>query len=558
MLWAAWADALGFISELTDDAGLRRRLAGRPLNAPLTWTRRVGGRFGVDVQLPAGCYSDDTQLRLAVARTVSNRGFDVDAFARIELPVWPAYALGGGRATKAAAANLAKSGIPWFGNFFTGWTDAGGNGVAMRIQPHVWAAPHPGDLGPHLVDVLLNAVTTHGHPRGIIGAVLHALALGSALDSGQVPGPDRWLSLLDMTEQTLKLLDHHPELSSLWRPSWEKTTGQRLDEAWRITIDECRKMLLDTQPAVDALITADASGHDSAYAELVGSLGLADSKTRGSGTATALAALALAAAYPNDPSDAALLSARAVGTDTDTIATMAAAIIGAVADVPPPEPLLDAEHLGREATRLASIAARQPTSAFSYPDPLHWTPPQTQLDAVGTIDGALALAGLGWLEPVPDSEPIAARGSAWQWMRSDFGPTFLLKRRVEVRPLPPGARPFRREPGAPTHQVARNSANRQTPLYEDDGMHTEHSTGLGQAGTVDLPTAGARRSKSEGPTEVDVDQMLTWVARRGYADDAIGYAIRRIVGLGTLEQLQAFTTALWARAKRRTQFNDEP
>jgi ADP-ribosylglycohydrolase len=556
MLWAGWADALGFISELTDAAGLQRRLAGQPLDAPVAWTRRVGGRFGVDVQLPAGCYSDDTQLRLATARAISSRGFDVDAFARIELPVWPAYALGGGRATKAAAANLAKSGTPWFGNFFTGWTDAGGNGVAMRIQPHVWAASHPGDLGPHIVDLLLNAVTTHGHPRGIVGAVLHALALGSALDGGQVPGPGRWHALLDMTEQAVKLMDRHPELSSLWRPSWEKTTGHRLDEVWRNTVDECRKMLLDAQGTIDALLKADTLGRASTYTALVDSLGLADPKTKGSGTATAIAALILAAIYPEDPSGAALLSARAIGTDTDTIATMAGAIIGAVADVPPPTPLLDAEHLTNEAVRLAAIAAGQSTAAFSYPDPLHWVPPQAQLDAVGTVEGEMALAGLGWLEPAPDREPVTARGSAWQWMLSDFGPTFLLKRRVEIRPLPPAAQPFRRKSGSPTRQVGSTDSRAQTPLYDDGDVHTERATRRGQAGAVELPAGDRRRPSGDRPTEADVDQMLTWVAKQGYTDEAIGYAVRRIVGLGTLEQLVAFTTALWARAKVRTRFND--
>jgi hypothetical protein len=51
MLWAAWADALGFISELTDDAGLLRRLRGKPLTEPVQWTRRVGGQFGADMTL---------------------------------------------------------------------------------------------------------------------------------------------------------------------------------------------------------------------------------------------------------------------------------------------------------------------------------------------------------------------------------------------------------------------------------------------------------------------------------------------------------------------------
>ncbi len=32
---------------------------------------------------------------------------------------------------------MAKPGTPWFDNFYDGWLNADGNGVAMRIQPHV-------------------------------------------------------------------------------------------------------------------------------------------------------------------------------------------------------------------------------------------------------------------------------------------------------------------------------------------------------------------------------------------------------------------------------------
>ena len=69
-LWAAYGDALGWISELTDEAGLKRRTAGAPLCRPIKWTRRIGGRSGVTTSLPQGCYSDDSQLRLATSRAI--------------------------------------------------------------------------------------------------------------------------------------------------------------------------------------------------------------------------------------------------------------------------------------------------------------------------------------------------------------------------------------------------------------------------------------------------------------------------------------------------------
>ena len=136
-LWAAYGDALGWISELTNERSLLKRTAGKPLIKPIPWKRRIGGRTGIVVDLPQGCYSDDTQLRLATGRAIRSEGFDVEAFAKVELPVWLSYALGGGRATSLAATNLIKRSTPWFANTFKGWNNSGGNGAAMRIQPHV-------------------------------------------------------------------------------------------------------------------------------------------------------------------------------------------------------------------------------------------------------------------------------------------------------------------------------------------------------------------------------------------------------------------------------------
>ena len=128
-----YGDALGWISELTDEAGLMRRTRGEPLAEPVTWKRRIGGRTGITASLPKGCYSDDSQLRLATSRAIRADGFDVEAFAKVELPIWLSYALGGGRSTTAAAEHLAKTRAPWFANTFKGWTASRGNGAAMRV-----------------------------------------------------------------------------------------------------------------------------------------------------------------------------------------------------------------------------------------------------------------------------------------------------------------------------------------------------------------------------------------------------------------------------------------
>jgi ADP-ribosylglycohydrolase len=191
-LWAAYGDALGFITELADSQALARRGVHLPLTEPVAWRRRVGGRFGPTVELPAGCASDDTQLRLATCCSIRSDGvFDAETFAKIELPVWSAYALGAGRGSREAAANLRRRDVSWATNFFetdrSVYVNGGGNGAAMRIQPHVWAASeHTQDRW--RTDVIVNAICTHGHMRGILGALFHAACLERTLVGGAVLG----------------------------------------------------------------------------------------------------------------------------------------------------------------------------------------------------------------------------------------------------------------------------------------------------------------------------------------------------------------------------------
>jgi len=547
MLWAAWADALGFISELTDDAGLRRRLQGRPLTEPVRWTRRVGGKFGVDMALPAGCYSDDTQLRLATARAVHGAGFDVEAFARIELAIWPSYALGGGRATKAAAAQMAKPGVPWFGNLHPGWLSAGGNGVAMRIQPHVWAAPYPAVLGQHVLDVIVNGATSHGHPRALVGAVLHALSLGFVMDSGQVPQAEQWPELASLTDEAVELVSSNQQLDTLWRPTWEAKTGIPFAKAWQDTVRECQEIL--PIAAETAAQLSDGEGrlaNDAAatYSRLVNALGLRDPAKRGSALTTVIAAMALAAATPADPVGASRLAANCVGTDTDTIATMAAALIGASDDAPDPLPVLDAPYLTAEAARLAAIASGQATTPFSYPDLLHWVPPRAQLDAVGIAGSRPAIAGLGWLELEEGTDPKRSRDAVWEWAHSDFGASFLVKRRPELRQLPNAQWPTRREitidPSA-RHADPDNKAA-QLPLYDDIPMSPKN------AGTAVRPTEQQSQRESHesrsNRDQIDIDQVMQWLERRGFSNEDIGYAVRRISESGNMTQLAIFTSAI--------------
>ena len=578
-LWAAWADSLGFVSELTDERGLLRRLGrnGPQLDEPVSWRRRVGGRYGVEIDLPTGCYSDDTQLRLAVGRAITGAGFDVEAFARVELPVWPSYALGGGRSSKAAAANMVKPNTAWVANFYSGWTDAGGNGVSMRIQPHVWSAASPSTVGSHLLDVLVDAVTTHAHPRALFGAILHAVVLGETLTGGAVPGPERWGHLLGIANSALSVLDGHAEIDGFWRPSWEKQVGVPLKEAWADVSIECEKLLavasdvIPTAGAANAQIE-DRSGLTEGYSRMIQEFGLDGDELRGSGLHTVVAALALSASAGSDAQAAAVVASRQVGTDTDTIATMAAAVCGAADGAGPAPDVLDGAYIAAEAARCASIAEGVSTQRFAYPDLLTWTPPRTQSDACGLADGRPALAGLGWCEPLPTEQPVKYRENIWQWMRTDFGQTILLKQRARLRTQPQGSWPAKRSVIDASAQHADNDdpiETRRTPegpalvdrrrrprrgeQPEQLSLHTDDmsksATGLDVSPRQERG-ASATAFDQVHNQDMNVDRILAWVANRHFSEDALGYALRRLAEGGTVEQVVAFSVAVHAAAKR--------
>lgn len=522
MLWAAWADALGFISELTSAENLRRRTRGRELSHPMEWSRMVGGRMGVRVDLPEGCYSDDTQLRLATSRAIGSHGFDVEAFARVELTVWPGYALGGGRASRAAAAAMTKQQANWANNFFDGWENAGGNGAAMRIQPHVYAARNLRSLE-HLDDVIRNAIVTHGHPRGIVGAVFHAVALTFALERGVVPEPSVFPQLLDTTRDAIIGFSRQPELLAYWRPQWERKAETSFEIAWMETVDELSDVLQSARPAWLELNAAGQDRHHAirAYDELVRLLHLDDEHSRGSGTLTTAAALLLASAFPDHPAQSAQIAASRLHTDTDTIGTMAAALVGAASPRPLLSPVLDEEYLAKEADRLHAISQGRPVPPFPYPDLLRWQPPRSAVDSSGLTDSGLALAGISYLTVT--GEPTANKDGVWVWTRTDFGQSVLIKHRRDLRSLPAGNYPA--DERSHTTEPASERLPPTNPSRTDPRMVATPQPALFDDLELDEP----------GDT---VDELLRWLARTGYRNADLGRALRIIANKGTIADVR--------------------
>lgn len=434
VLWAAYGDALGFITEMCNESRLVQRTGGKArVTELIPWSRRIGGEFGIYVELPMGCYSDDTQLRLATSRSIRGDGsFDVETFSKIEIPVWLSYALGAGVSTKMAAQSLKKSQVQWNSNFFRSeyavYTHSGGNGAAMRIQPHVWCAPQDKVETGVLRDVVRNTLTTHGHARALVGAAFHALVLQKAISTTNIPGPSQWNCILDNLMWIPKLIQSDEELTMYWLPNWEKETGQRIEKAIKQSVEELRTDVVIAEQYLQGQTNSSAS-----YAQLADRIGCLRRESAGSAPKTALLAAFLSFVFQDKPHDGLAEAANLLGSDTDTIATMAGAIMGAVSNTDPPEKVADVEYLENEADRLYELSQGRKASAYSYPDMLYWRPPASQIDALGQYEGKWVVRGLG--EALPIGAPIEKRNKnpiVWQWFKLDSGQTLLLSRRPKV------------------------------------------------------------------------------------------------------------------------------
>ena len=533
-LWAAYGDALGWISELTDSAGLRRRTAGAELRRPIAWTRRIGGISGVTVNLPEGCYSDDSQLRLATCRAIRSEGFDVEAFAKVELPIWLSYGLGGGKSTSLAAANLARPKVAWFANTYTGWIESGGNGAAMRIQPHVWAARAPDSPESFIPDVMRNTVCTHSHPNGLMGSFLHALSLAHTMVNKRCPSPKELLEITDVAATLPEMVRNDVELGNYWRTTFERES-KTFGEAWSEVIEQCKHAI-----QVAGGIISSGSGVDG-YADIVERLGLRDPARRGSGMLTAVAAVGLTWCE-KEPEKALRIAANAIGTDTDTIATMAGAILGTIADTEPPIEVLDADLFRTEAERLGDIAEGQEQKCHRYPDLLHWSAPKARADSlIRAKDGSLLVRGLGRGEAISEPMQSRSRQFMWQWLKLHSGQTLLIKRRKDL--------------SCDTQVFETRSTERsKNRTSTNTGSTGEHDPRVRQRDDGRLHGGVAPRIGREAPSghaksldfqrAIDLQPVLDYVAAHKDDDRIIGATLRRVVNKGTPGQIAAFMVAL--------------
>ena len=169
MLGLALGDALGLAAESLPPWLIALRFPRGPTlsHGLIRLTRRPG-----DI-------SDDTQLSLAVARSIDPRGEYLHQRFLDELRLWRSFRIGAGRACSVAARRLRRAkelrpdeviGVP-----------SEGNGAAIRVAP--LALARAGDEDPALLiqQVRENARVTHTSEVAITGAVFTALLIRGAL-----------------------------------------------------------------------------------------------------------------------------------------------------------------------------------------------------------------------------------------------------------------------------------------------------------------------------------------------------------------------------------------
>lgn len=321
LIGAAAGDALGWPNE--QNCKNISKVTPKDKEMFQKWTRREGGRFwSHNDDIFPGEYSDDTQLIIATARSLRHGTSWSKHFTRVELPVWLSYERGGGGATKRSADAWKKGSNPWnpetekkpdIDRYF----NAGGNGVAMRILPHLFSNEDNWDEISR--QVFLNGIMTHGHPRALIGALVYADALLYLLNN------EKTLGYGELVEFLLGRKDkwgvYSTEKIESWKHASEIAHKGAYNKTWSDVIDEVIKLLEIVKDGLN-------QGALDMGNEVLEKLGCFDKNVNGAGTVTAVAAIYLASKYASSPRLALTEAAYLKNADTDTLASMVGGLLG--------------------------------------------------------------------------------------------------------------------------------------------------------------------------------------------------------------------------------------
>jgi poly(ADP-ribose) glycohydrolase ARH3 len=304
-------DALGMPVENWSAERIRRTFGVPDRMRPASpWLQAYAVLYGLlkdprrglgESRLQRGSYTDDTQMMIALAESLAERGgFDgTDMAARFVADYDPRRGYGPGT---VRALRLLRGGVPWqeAGRRLFGGNGSFGNGAAMRAAPI--GVFHRNDLLELRRVAQESARITHAHPLGMEGAVLIAFAV--ALLQDEVPAafaPEAFLRRLR-------------EAAAPLSAEFDGKLG-RVEE------------LLRNEPTVEEVVRA--LGNDTSALAAV--------------PAALYAVLSRAGSFRD-----AVVFAVSIGGDTDTIGAMAGALSGALHGVDAiPEEWLETLENGR-------------------------------------------------------------------------------------------------------------------------------------------------------------------------------------------------------------------
>lgn len=418
MLAFAVGDAMGWPHE-----GRARAKGTRTQEATTftKWHRSAGGRYyRHEDSIGAGEYSDDTQLMLAVARSVRCGNDWLRYFTTVELPFWLHYERGGGSATLRAAGAWTKHKAPWQvsdAKARSAYFEAGGNGCAMRVLPHaVWCQTEQ-EL---VARVDADATCTHGHPRAIVGARLYSVAAWHCLRQR------RTLSFGELLDKvsTSQHWRSDPAVSAEWLEAHRATAkaANSFATSWSDVLKEAEGLLdLAAQHVQIGALAVDD--------EALRAMGVTDRYMGGAGTVTAAGAIYMASRNAAQPAVALRRTATLKGADTDTLAAMTSGLLGAFHGIDWLNSLAsqvqDAEYIRNLAGTLADgIAQNSTRDAPSTDESISQVLDDARTRARVTLPGGR----LGVVENISELAP-RRKYSVKQWrIRAEDGQTFWVKR----------------------------------------------------------------------------------------------------------------------------------
>lgn len=358
MLCSAVGDALGWPTEFLRPNGNNNPPFELPVHDFVQWKKLVGGKWwGYEQKIAPGEYSDDTQLALAVARCITEKGrFEPERFAYEELPLWLQYERGGGKSVKTAARKLIGKNVDWLHNFYKqgdlDYKSAGANGAAMRNLPI--ALVNVSDEPRLIKDSFFNAIITHGHPRAILGTILFGLAVNYALRASSGISTEALIEYLHSGMEQIGRTVAHQNHIIMWIRDWDKDIRSE-ESSFRLLFNKTRQEASQYLTSIRESMNADPK----TYYTFVGALSPA---TKGSGLATVCAAIYLFLKYLDRPEEALTTAVNMFGSDTDTIGVFLGALIGAYHGTKAVQPHLidrvqDRDYLLKTARRLHTIAS---------------------------------------------------------------------------------------------------------------------------------------------------------------------------------------------------------